>query len=100
MTDYSDVELNNIETFCVNGNNVLKLDTTFDVCDMSLLDTAYQNRRLVNDKLEHPWLFRSILFHMKKTPETFSRLCIDLFASEAEISKVPILGIDLEKALF
>ena len=37
---------------------------------------------------------------MKKTPETFSRLCIDLFASEAEISKVPILGIDLEKALF
>ena len=100
MTDYSDVELNNIETFCVNGNNVLKLDTTFDVCDMSLLDTAYQNRRLVNDKLEHPWLFRSILFHMKKTSETFSRLCIDLFASEAEISKVPILGIDLEKALF
>ena len=31
VTDYSDVELNNIETFCVNGNNVLKLDTTFYV---------------------------------------------------------------------
>ena len=100
VTDYSDVEFNNIETFCVNGNNVLKLDTTFDVCDMSLLDTAYQNRRLVNDKLEHPWLFRSILFHMKKTSETFSRFCIDLVASEAEIRKLPIFGTDLEQALF
>ena len=67
---------------------------------MWLSDAADQNRRLVNDKLEHPWLFRSILFHMKKTPETFSRLCIDFFASEAEIRKVPALGIDLEKALF
>ena len=98
VTAYSDVVLNDIETFYVNGNNVLLLDTTFDLCDMS--DTAYQNRRLVNDKLEHPWFFGPILFHMKKTPETFSRFCIDLFASEAEISKVPILGIDLEKALF
>ena len=34
LKDYSDVELNNIETFCVNGNNVLKFDTTFDVCHM------------------------------------------------------------------
>ena len=89
-----------METFCVNGNNVLKFDTTFDVCDMWLSDAAYQNRRLVNEKLEHPWFFGWILFHMKKTPETFSRFCMDLVASEAEIRKLPILGTDLEEALF
>ena len=98
VTAYSDVVLNDIETFYVNGNNVLLLDTTFDLCDMS--DTAYQDRRLVNDKLEHPWFFGPILFHMKKTPETFSRFCMDLVASKAEIRKLPILGTDLEKALF
>ena len=100
VTAYSDAELNDTETFCVNGNNVLLLDTTFDVCDMWLSDTAYQNRRLVNDKLKHLWFFGPILFHMKKTPETFSRFCMDLVASKAEIRKLPILGTDLEKALF
>ena len=100
VTADSDAGLNDIETFYVNGNNVLLLDTTFDVCDMWLLDTAYQNRRLVNDKLEHPWFFGPILFHMKKTPEAFSRFCMDLVASKAEIRKIPILGTDLEKALF
>ena len=97
MTAYSDAELNEIETFCVNGNNVLLLDTTFDVCDMWLSDTAYQNRRLLNDKLEHPWFFGPILFHMKKTPERF---CMDLVASKAELRKLPILETDLEKAIF
>ena len=48
VTAYSDAELNNVR----NRNNVLLLDTTFDVY-MWLSDTAYQNRRLVNDKLEH-----------------------------------------------
>ena len=99
MIAYSDPELSDIETLCVNGNNVLLLDTTFDVSHMWLSDTA-QNRRLVNDKLEHPWFFGSILFHMKKTPETFSRFCMDLVTSKAEIRKLPILGTDLEKALF
>ena len=67
---------------------------------MWLSDTAYQNRKLVNEKLEHPWFFGPILFHMKKTRETFSRFCMDLVASNAEIRKLPILGTDLEKALF
>ena len=100
VTAYSDAELNDIETFCFNGNNVLLLDTTFDVCDIWLSDTAHQNRRLVNDKLEHPWFFGPILFHMKKTPEAFYRFCMDLVASKAEITTLPILGTDLEKALF
>ena len=43
VTAYSDVELNNIEMFCVNGNYVLLLDTTFDVCDIWLSNRAYQN---------------------------------------------------------
>ena len=100
VTAYSDAKLNDIETFCFNGNNVLLLDTTFDVCDIWLSDTAHQNRRLVNDKLEHPWFFGPILFHMKKTPETFYRFCMDLVASKAEITTLPIIGTDLEKALF
>ena len=95
VTAYSDVELNDIETFCVNGNNVLLLYATFDVCDMWLSDTTYQNRRLVKT-----WFFGPILFHMIKTPETFSRFCMDLVASNAEIRKLPILGTDLQKALF
>ena len=99
VTAYSNAELNDIETFCVNGNNVLLLDTTFDVY-MWLLDTAYQNRKLVNDKLEHPLFFGPILFRMKKTPKMFSRFCMNLVASKAEIRKLPILGTDLEKALF
>ena len=57
VTAYSDVELNDIETCFVNGNYVLLLDTTFDECDMCLFDTAYQNQRRVNEKLEYPWIF-------------------------------------------
>ena len=48
VTAYSGAELNDIETFCVNGNNVLRLDTTFDVCDMWLSDTAYQNLQMTS----------------------------------------------------
>ena len=37
---YSDAELSDIETLCVSGNNVLLFDTTFDVSNMWLSDTA------------------------------------------------------------
>lgn len=100
VTVFEKQQLNNIVKFCVDANKILGMDTTFNICDMWVTDTVFQNLRLTNDKGEHPWFYGPVLLHMKKSKETFSRFAIDLVVGNSNIQDLPFLGTDLEKAMF
>ena len=61
--------LNNLFKFCVLGNAILRVDTTFELVDgLWLTDTTYTNEALVDLKGKHPeyWynLFNLVVYHI------------------------------------
>ncbi|XP_065068994.1 uncharacterized protein LOC135694219 isoform X2 [Rhopilema esculentum] len=100
ITAFDKQQLNHIVKFCVDANKILGMDTTFNICDMWVTDTVFQNLRLMNDKGEHPWFYGPVLLHMKKSKDTFSRFAIDLVVGNSSIRDLPFLGTDMEKAMY
>lgn len=76
---FYDQQLNDLK-FCVEGDGILLEDITFNLWDMWVTDTAYQNKRLVNDEGEHPLLFGPLIFHHTKRREVFRRLALEMVA--------------------
>jgi len=76
------------------------MDTTFDLCDMWLTDTAYQNLRILNSKNQHPWFFGPSFLYMKKSAETFSRFSLDMVVSKPGLESPTFLGTGMEKAMY
>jgi len=83
--------------FCSSKSTPLVMDTTFDLCNLWLTDTAYQNQRILNKDNKHPWFYGPVLLHMKKTPETFARFALVV---KSGLKSPNFLGTDLEKAMF
>ena len=47
--------LNDIHRFCVLGNSILRIDTTFELVDgLWLTDTTYPNESLISQRNKHP----------------------------------------------
>ena len=100
VTCFDGQQIEDMNKFCSSSTNPLVIDTTFDLCDMWLTDTAYQNLRLINGKNQHPWFYGPCLFHMKKGSETFSRFALDMVVSSPGLKNPSFLGTDMEKAMF
>lgn len=64
--------LSDIRRFCVNGNSVLQVDTTFELTDgLWLTDTCYKNLSLVNEKGENPEFPGPFMWSFKKDRHTY-----------------------------
>ena len=100
ITAFDEQHINDINKFCSTETTPLVMDTTFDVCNLWLTDTAYQNLRLKNDKNKHPWFYGPCVFHMSKTAETFPRFALDMLVSNPGLQAPSFLGTDGEKAMF
>jgi len=100
ITCFDDIQICDINKFCASSSTPLIMDTTFDLCDMWLTDTAYQNLRLVNSKNQHPWFFGPSFLHMKRSAETFLRFALDMVVSTPGLKPPKFLGTDLEKAMY
>ena len=47
--------ISNLKRFCVNGNSIWRVDTTFELVDgLWLTDSTYTNEALVNSQEKHP----------------------------------------------
>jgi len=99
VTAFNDDQIKDINEFCSSKSTPLVMDTTFDICNLWLTDTAYQNLRLLNRAIQHPWFYGPSLFHMKKSNETFAGFAMDMLVSSNMISP-KFLGTDMEKAMF
>ena len=60
--------LNDIYQFCVLGNSILRIDTTFELVDgLWLTDTTYLNESLINESKKHPEFPGPSFWHFKKS---------------------------------
>ena len=81
--------LHDVYRFCVLGNAIFRVDTTFELVDgLWLTDTTDCNEALVNSKGKHTEFPGPSFGHFRKTRECYRR-----FAGELVILKPELLGI-------
>ena len=65
-------QLRDVYRFCVKGNSILSIDTTFEICEgLYLTDSTYQNLSLVDQYRKHPEFPGPSFWHFRKTEETY-----------------------------
>ena len=86
--------------FCVNGNSVLHVDTTFELVEgLWLTDATYTNEALIDLKGENPEFPGPSLWHFRKTRECYRRFAGEIIMKKTDLLKIKKIGHDLDKAL-
>ena len=86
--------------FCVLGNAILHVDTTFKLVDgLSLTDTTYKNEALIDLKGKHPKFPGPSFSHFRKTRESYRRFAGELVIGKPELLGLKKIGHDLDKAI-
>ena len=92
--------LNDLYRFCVVGNSILRIDTTFELVDgLWLTDTTYTNEALVDLKGKHPEFPGPSFWHFRKTRESYRRFAGELVIQKPELLGLKKIGHDLDKAI-
>ena len=92
--------LNDIHRFCVLGNSILRIDTTFELVDgLWLTDTTYANESLINQSNKHPEFPGPSFWHFKKSRESYRRFAGELTIAKPELLGMKKIGHDLDKAI-
>ena len=92
--------LNAIHRFCVLGNSILRIDTTFELVDgLWLTDTTYANESLINQSNKHPEFPGPSFWHFKKSRESYRRFAGELTIAKPELLGMKKIGHDLDKAI-
>ena len=75
--------LNDLHRFCVLGDSILRVDTTFELVEgLWLTDTTYSNEALVDLNGKNPQFPGPSFWHFRKSRECYRR-----FAGELVIQK-------------
>lgn len=106
FTQYSRVNipehvLDDVNRFCVLGNSILHVDTTFELVDgLRLTDTTFSHEALINHRNgKHPEFLGPSFWHFKKDRETYRRFAGELAIAKPELLKIKKVGHDLYKAI-
>ena len=92
--------LNDLYRFCVLGNSILCIDTTFELVDgLWLTDTTYTNEALINLNGKHPEFPGPSFWHFRKTRESYRRFAAELVIEKPQLLGLKEIGHDLDKAL-
>ena len=100
---YNDKQINNIKRFCCEGSNpsVLPTDTTFNLCDLWITDTSYQNKRLINrESGKNPIFVGPKMFHFTKDEGALSRFVLELLAADPKLIELKNIGVNMESAIY
>eukprot|EP00112_Aurelia_sp_Birch-Aquarium-sp1_P016153 Seg3637.1 transcript_id=Seg3637.1/GoldUCD/mRNA.D3Y31 product="hypothetical protein" protein_id=Seg3637.1/GoldUCD/D3Y31 len=98
---YLEESLKDIERFCVDGNSVQRVDTTFEIIDNCwVTDTSYTNESLVSESNgKHPEFPGPIMLHFRKDQPTYRAFASSLVAHNPRLLHVKKFGTDMDKAL-
>ena len=93
--------LDDVHRFCVLGNSILQVDTTFELVDgFWLTDTTFSHEALINHRNgKHPEFLGPSFWHFKKDRETYRRFAGELAIAKPELLKIKKVGHDLDKAI-
>lgn len=92
--------MNNLFRFCVLGNAILCVDTTFEIVDgLWLTDTTYTKEALIDLKGKHPEFPGPSFWHFHKMQESYRHYVGELAIQKPELLGLEKIGRDLNKAL-
>mgnify|MGYP001796405625 CR=1 FL=1 len=92
--------LNDIHKFCMLGNSILHVDTTFELLDgLWLTDTTYTHEGLVNLNGKNPEFPGPGFWHFRKTRESYRRFAYELVIAHPGLLGLKKVGHDLDQAL-
>ena len=96
----TDTQLNDIAQLCCVENNVLSVDTTFNLCKNWLSDTCYKNTRLKNVDGKHPIFLSPCLLHFRKDTFTFNRFYKEMCSFDHRLQNLKVIGTDQDVAIY
>lgn len=96
----NDEQFEDIVTFCCEKENVLCVDTTFNLCENWVSDCCYSNMRLVNSEGMPPTFLGPVMIHFNKAEISFTRFLMEMMTIKPEIRNLKVLGTDLEKSIY
>ena len=97
--NYLDTMINDITKFCVNGDSVLNVDTTFELVEgLWLTDTCYENKSLLDKNNNHPFFPGPSRWHFRKDREEYRNFASDIISKAPDLIKIKSIGHDLDKA--
>ena len=85
---------------CCNSDNVLCIDTTFNLCSSWITGCCYNNDRLRTNDGKLPIFLGPAIVHFEKDLFLFSRFTSEMLTYQPAISNLETIGTDLEKAIF
>ena len=91
-------QVEEVVKFCCTVQNisVLGIDTTYNLCNMWVTDSSYQNKRLIGyDSGRHPVFLGPVLFHFTKDDQTFTWFALELQASNPETRKLKKISVNM-----
>ena len=96
----TDTQINHIEQFCCADDNVLSVDTAFNLCKNWLTDTCCNNIRLETLEGKHPIYLGPCILHFRKDAFTFNRFFKEVCSFDQRVQKLKAIGTDQDMAIY
>ena len=94
------IQLNDVAKFCCEMDDVLCIDTTFNLCSSWVTDTSYKNLRLLNHYGTFTIFLGPCIVHFEKYDFIFNRFASEMCSYQLMIRSLKTIGTDLEKAIY
>ncbi|XP_065060451.1 uncharacterized protein LOC135687737 [Rhopilema esculentum] len=92
--------LEDINRFCVHGNSILLVDTTFQLCDgLWLTDSGFEYEALINEKGGHPMFPGPYMWHFRKGQDSYRRFALEMTFQNPNLFEIKKIGHDLDNAV-
>ena len=85
---------------CCDSDNVLCIDTPFNLCSCWVTECCYNNDRIRTNEGRHPIFLGLAIVHFENDVFLFSHFTSEMLTHQPAISSLKTIETDLEKAIF
>ena len=94
-------QLDDVVKMCCDSDNVLCIDTTFNLCSSWVTECCYSNDHIRTNEGRHPIFLGLAIAHLEKDVFLFSHFTSsEMLTHQPAISSLKTIETDLEKAIF
>ena len=81
-------------------DEVLCIDTTFNLCEYWLTDTCYENLRLETKQGKNPIFIGPSMIHFERDKFLFNQFISEMCSFQSKIRSLKTIGTDQDKAIY
>ena len=94
------IQLSDVAKFCCDMDEVLCIDTTFNLCEYWLTDTCYGNLRLETKEGKNPIFIGPSIMHFARDEFLFNWFISKMCSFQPKIRSLKTIGTDQDKAIY